>query len=57
MLWVLFGDFGKIVDVWCCDLIRVVVLIEVIIDFVDEDVFVDVIFEVNELFDKIVEKL
>lgn len=54
---VLSGDLGKTADVWRRDLIRAAALIEATIDFVDEDVPVDVTPEVNELLDKTVEKL
>lgn len=44
-----FGVLGVIVDSWRKWLICVAVLFEVMIDFVDEDVFVDVVPEVCDL--------
>ncbi len=54
---VLSGDLGKTADVWRQDLIRAAALIEATIDFVDEDVPVDVTPEVNELLDKTLKTL
>ncbi|OIQ33179.1 MAG: tRNA uridine-5-carboxymethylaminomethyl(34) synthesis GTPase MnmE [Alphaproteobacteria bacterium MedPE-SWcel] len=46
---VLSGELGKLVDRWRTDLIRAASLIEVTIDFADEDVPLDVTPEVKEL--------
>jgi tRNA modification GTPase len=54
---VLAGDLGKTADVWRQDLIRAAALIEATIDFVDEDVPVDVTPEVTALLEKTLEKL
>ena len=54
---VLSGDLGKIAEAWRRDLIRAASLIEATIDFVDEDVPVDVTPEVFGLLDKTVTSL
>lgn len=46
---VLSGDLGKIAEKWRRDLIRAAALLEATIDFVDEEVPVDVTPEVSEL--------
>lgn len=51
------GGLGKLVDGWRRDLIRARALLEATIDFVDEDVPVDVRPEVSELIAKVSEEL
>ncbi len=47
------GALGALVDVWRVDLIRAVALLEATIDFVDEEVPVDVVPEVAELLGRV----
>jgi tRNA modification GTPase len=54
---VLSGDLGRTADQWRQDLIRAAALIEATIDFVDEDVPVDVTPEVSELLERTLVKL
>ena len=54
---VLSGDLGRTADQWRQDLIRAAALIEATIDFVDEDVPVDVTPEVSELLERTLIKL
>ena len=54
---VLSGAIGKKVDAWRRDLIRAAALIEATIDFVDEDVPVDVTPEVKVLVDRLLSDL
>ncbi|TNJ45527.1 tRNA uridine-5-carboxymethylaminomethyl(34) synthesis GTPase MnmE [Phaeobacter sp. B1627] len=54
---VLSGELGQLVDRWRTDLIRAASLIEVTIDFADEDVPVDVTPEVTELLSGVLSDL
>lgn len=54
---VLSGDLGQRVDDWRKDLIRAAALLEATIDFVDEEVPVDVTPEVKALLDGVSEQL
>ena len=54
---VLSGDLGQRVDDWRKDLIRAAALLEATIDFVDEEVPVDVTPEVKALLDGVSEEL
>ena len=54
---VLSGELGRTADQWRKDLIRAAALIEATIDFVDEDVPVDVTPEVTELLERTLAKL
>lgn len=49
----LFGELGKRVELWRTDLLRSMALLEATIDFVDEDVPVDVYPEVKSLVGKV----
>ena len=48
------GDLGKRADGWRTDLIRAAALLEVTIDFADEELPVDVTPEVSDLFEKVI---
>jgi tRNA modification GTPase len=54
---VLSGALGEKADAWRSDLIRAAALLEATIDFVDEDVPVDVAPEVLSLIDRVLESL
>jgi tRNA modification GTPase len=51
------GALGALVDVWRADLIRAVALLEATIDFVDEEVPVDVTPEVAELLSRVMSQM
>lgn len=51
---ILSGHIGKLVDGWRVDIIRATALLEATIDFVDEDIPVDVMPEVAALIDRVV---
>lgn len=51
------GDLGDLVDGWRSSLIRAASLIEATIDFVDEDVPIDVFPEVRDLLEHVVEEI
>lgn len=54
---VLSGSLGQRVAIWRADLIRAAALIEVTIDFADEDVPVDVTPEVRDIIDRLLASL
>ena len=54
---VLTGAVGKKVDIWRAQVIRAAALLEATIDFVDEDVPVDVFPEVTDILTKLVAEL
>ncbi len=54
---VLSGALGRVAEGWRADLIRAAALLEATIDFVDEDVPVDVTPEVTDLIDKVADSL
>lgn len=54
---VLSGELGKRAERWRADLIRAAALMEATIDFVDEDVPVDVVPEVSDLLGRVIDDL